>query len=421
MALTRNWTYDVAGNRTSDSGNSGTWTYDNLNRMSASPGLTYYNDVVGNRTSRNYQPGAGTQPNSNARLYQWDVLNRMTATAGTSSGYRNVYRADGMRMQKIDDISLNWVENPNQEDGSGFYDPIYSTNKPTTRYFYDGQMCVEDEYTVTTNNVTTITSSRYGLGARGIDYIAKHSGVNGVFDGCQFPIYDTHGNMVLTISRAPNSTSQNPSYESKNRRSFDVWGSVRTSENLGSPTNKQRYCANLGHVEDDESGLIYMRARYNEPWTGRFLSEDPAMDGANWYIYCKNEPICNGDVSGRLTVATALLVVLLYYAFASQWWDANSPEEKCAKMIIEYTLIALAALDVLREVMKTDSRTRLTGSEVATAMAVSTMGLVLIAIAGYQLGIMLFLATEGDYDIEGAGTLRDNQGNIRSIFGRHRW
>ncbi|MCW5939370.1 MAG: RHS repeat-associated core domain-containing protein [Fimbriimonadaceae bacterium] len=41
-------------------------------------------------------------------------------------------------------------------------------------------------------------------------------------------------------------------------------------------------------------------ARYYEPWTGRFLSEDPAMDGANWYVYCGNDPVNKVDPDGRL-------------------------------------------------------------------------------------------------------------------------
>jgi hypothetical protein len=31
------WGYDAAGNRVSDSAQPGTWSYDNLNRMTASP------------------------------------------------------------------------------------------------------------------------------------------------------------------------------------------------------------------------------------------------------------------------------------------------------------------------------------------------------------------------------------------------
>jgi hypothetical protein len=52
-------------------------------------------------------------------------------------------------------------------------------------------------------------------------------------------------------------------------------------------------------VQDDESGLTYMRARYYEPWTGRFVSEDPSMDGYNWYRYCENDPVNRADANGK--------------------------------------------------------------------------------------------------------------------------
>lgn len=42
-----------------------------------------------------------------------------------------------------------------------------------------------------------------------------------------------------------------------------------------------RYCASLGHVADDEPGLVYMRARYYEPSSGRFVSEDSNKEGPN--------------------------------------------------------------------------------------------------------------------------------------------
>jgi RHS repeat-associated protein len=72
---------------------------------------------------------------------------------------------------------------------------------------------------------------------------------------------------------------------------------VRSGASSGYPNT--RYCANLGHKQDDESGLIYMRARYYEPWTGRFVSEDPARDGINWFVYCGNNAVHRVDDSGR--------------------------------------------------------------------------------------------------------------------------
>ena len=56
---------------------------------------------------------------------------------------------------------------------------------------------------------------------------------------------------------------------------------------------------NLGHKQDDESGLTYMRARFYEPGSGRFVSEDPSRKGANWYVYCSSDPVNYGDYSGR--------------------------------------------------------------------------------------------------------------------------
>jgi RHS repeat-associated protein len=84
---------------------------------------------------------------------------------------------------------------------------------------------------------------------------------------------------------------------------------VRSGATTGGP--KGRYVANLGHVQDDESGLIYMRARYYEPGTGRFICEDPAYDGVNWYTYCNNNPICLVDFSGTCGLAETLAGMLI--------------------------------------------------------------------------------------------------------------
>lgn len=98
--------------------------------------------------------------------------------------------------------------------------------------------------------------------------------------------------MVATLAR-----SGNNSYSLGNQRSFDAWGTVRLGAQNGDPSG--RYCAQLGHKQDDESGLIYMRARYYEPASGRFMCEDWARDGVNWFTYCHNDPANMVDSSGR--------------------------------------------------------------------------------------------------------------------------
>lgn len=74
---------------------------------------------------------------------------------------------------------------------------------------------------------------------------------------------------------------------------------ARCSAGSTADAPRRRYVGNLGHVQDDESGLIYMRARYYEPSTGRFISEDMALDGKNWYAYCRNNPVGLADASGN--------------------------------------------------------------------------------------------------------------------------
>ena len=40
-----------------------------------------------------------------------------------------------------------------------------------------------------------------------------------------------------------------------------------------------------GEYYDEETGFTYLRARYYDPTTGRFIQEDPIKDGSNWYTY----------------------------------------------------------------------------------------------------------------------------------------
>ena len=49
--------------------------------------------------------------------------------------------------------------------------------------------------------------------------------------------------------------------------------------------NPFRYC---GEYYDSETGWVYLRNRYYNPETGRFINEDPARDGSNWYVYANN-------------------------------------------------------------------------------------------------------------------------------------
>jgi RHS repeat-associated protein len=86
---------------------------------------------------------------------------------------------------------------------------------------------------------------------------------------------------------------------------YDVYGAVRSS--TGTSTSKHKFVGSLGHPSEDETGLIFMRARYMDPAVGRFISEDPGRDGANWFDYASGNPVTREDPSGRIALPPELL------------------------------------------------------------------------------------------------------------------
>ncbi len=111
--------------------------------MTASPGVTYVHDVVGNRTRR---VSGGT-----ATDYGWDTVNRMTAHAATTGtgGFSYKYRADGMRVYKRSGVTSM---------GNGtFAETLAGFTEHRTSY--GGQMPVEES--VTTSDLKSLTRNSF--------------------------------------------------------------------------------------------------------------------------------------------------------------------------------------------------------------------------------------------------------------------
>ena len=107
---------------------------------------------------------------------------------------------------------------------------------------------------------------------------------------------------------------------------YDSFGKQLSS--TGSLTNPFQY---TGRELDTETGLYYMRARYLDPATGRFLSEDPtAFDsGVNFYAYVLNNPASFVDPFG-LKLCKVFLPGLgntflddSFYPRVKKWMDAK--------------------------------------------------------------------------------------------------
>ena len=104
----------------------------------------------------------------------------------------------------------------------------------------------------------------------------------------EYYLSDVHGDITKLM---------NTSGEVTRDYQYDGFGNqLPVEEEAATPDNNPfRYC---GEYYDAETGSIYLRARYYDTSTGRFLSEDPIKDGVNWYVYAGNNPITFWDPLG---------------------------------------------------------------------------------------------------------------------------
>ena len=80
--------------------------------------------------------------------------------------------------------------------------------------------------------------------------------------------------------------------------SLDAFG--RYVDGWANPTpNPYRFGAAWGYITDTPgSGLLQLGARTYWPEIGRFIQQDPAKDGINWYTYADNNPLTGIDPEG---------------------------------------------------------------------------------------------------------------------------
>ncbi len=88
----------------------------------------------------------------------------------------------------------------------------------------------------------------------------------------------------------------------RNEYDYDTYG-TRTNVKTASTGSNQHF-GYTSEMQDAESGLLYLRARYYDPTIGRFISADPYLGRMaepvtqNRYIYVKNNPLIYTDPSG---------------------------------------------------------------------------------------------------------------------------
>ena len=246
------YTYDASGNRltfdkTSLSQRSYGYLPGNISWYSTSNNAfaEYTHDNNGNILSK-----TGNRVTDYTMTY--DGFNRLVSAAvegGTSASYE--YNGDGLRTAK--------------------------TAKGTrTEFIWDGDRLVCEI------SGESVTVYKYGNRLFGFekDGVKKYYNFNG------------HGDVTGITDSAYTLIK---SYE------YDAFGVEKNPD--PADTNPFRYCA---EYYDAETGYIYLRARYYDVKDGRFISEDPAKDGLNWYVYCGNNPVNFVDPFGLFDYNTKL-------------------------------------------------------------------------------------------------------------------
>ena len=236
-------------------------------------------------------------------LYAYDANNRLINSTETIQGTGATYSG---RIEAITDFDYDANGNTVRKEISGHLDNkvvdyVYNIHNQLTDYKEDGQ--TKGAYTYyadgmrkskTVGSLTTdflyrdgtIVNESIGGNVSAINYI----GLTGIYARHSSAVSakylkNGHGDVVSLIENGVVTTSYD----------YDAYGNQKTLESNGRDRNPFRYC---GEYYDDESGLIYLRARYYDPEMGRFLNEDPIRDGLNWYAYCGNNPIMYIDPSG---------------------------------------------------------------------------------------------------------------------------
>ena len=258
---------------------------------------TAYNlDEVGNWTSKV----------TNRRLTEirtHNAVNELTSIAGvplTHDDNGNLIEDQFYRYANDEENRLTSVtrKSDNQLVGQYQYDAlgrrVVKVANPfgtltDTRYLYDGERIIEEQSAVGVTRATYV----YG------NYIDEALTMD---RGGQTYYY--HQNALWSVAAVTDSAGN-----VTERYRYDAYGDVMITDAIGNPLGNVSAIGNpwmfTGRQLDDETGLYFYRARYLDPYKGRFITRDPIgswgdpNNQGNGYTYVGNNPTTFVDPMGK--------------------------------------------------------------------------------------------------------------------------
>ena len=275
------------------------YTYDSLYRLTSETitegekvtAYTFAYDNVSNRILKT-ENGAATE-------YVYNALNQLVSDSETTYEYDlngNLIRVIGSAQSALYEYNAeNKLVRATVQNGVLVTEESYTydyqgnrTSKTTHRS--DGVT----EYVKYLNDNSSFTNVLAEIGSEGsvqayytigADLIShERDGKVSVF------LYDGHGSVVGLANESGVVTDT---------YCYDAFGNLLKS--TGSTANNYRYC---GEQFDETTGLYYLRARYMDTSTGRFISQDSYAGeisdpvSLHKYLYCSSNPVMKVDPSG---------------------------------------------------------------------------------------------------------------------------
>lgn len=283
------------GNKTSDTYSYEYDDYGNRSKMTATGSENYvteysYNNAQGKYTAL-LQKETKTVEDDNALKLQNNV--KQTVYTYDANGNQLTKTADGKTETNTYD-GLNQLIGFTDGETTASYTYGISglrdsktVNSVTTTHIWSGSQIVVD-YTA------HYTSTVY---IRGTSLAAAFDWDEGSKGDNRFYIQNAHGDVVNLT---------NTDGEVTKKYTYDAFGVEKNIDD--SDTNAFRYC---GEYYDKETATVYLRARYYNPTTGRFISRDSYLGrrsdplSLNLYTYCRNNPLRYIDPSGHDAVEAA--------------------------------------------------------------------------------------------------------------------